>query len=85
MAASGLSPLSAPQAPWRPLGLVESLTVLLAVDGLSIVQSRFALLDIFLALFVVAGFGLVAAPSGAAPVPKAKVFTVSSPTCSAVT
>ena len=31
--------------------------LLLAVDGLSIVQSRFALLDIFLAAFVVAGFG----------------------------
>ena len=30
--------------------------ILLAVDGLSIVQSRFALLDIFLALFVLAGF-----------------------------
>jgi len=31
--------------------------LLLAVDGLSIVQSRFALLDIFLAVFVLAGFG----------------------------
>ena len=31
--------------------------ILLAVDGLSVVQSRFALLDIFLALFVLAGFG----------------------------
>jgi dolichyl-phosphate-mannose--protein O-mannosyl transferase len=31
--------------------------ILLAADGLSIVQSRFALLDIFLALFVLAGFG----------------------------
>lgn len=30
--------------------------ILLAVDGLSIVQSRFALLDIFLAVFVLAGF-----------------------------
>jgi dolichyl-phosphate-mannose-protein mannosyltransferase len=30
--------------------------ILLAADGLSIVQSRFALLDIFLALFVLAGF-----------------------------
>lgn len=30
--------------------------ILLAVDGLSIVQSRFALLDIFLAAFVLAGF-----------------------------
>lgn len=30
--------------------------ILLAVDGLSIVQSRFALLDIFVALFVLAGF-----------------------------
>ena len=30
--------------------------VLLAVDGLSIVHSRFALLDIFVALFVLAGF-----------------------------
>lgn len=30
--------------------------VLLAVDGLSVVQSRFALLDIFLAVFVLAGF-----------------------------
>jgi len=30
--------------------------VLLAADGLSIVQSRFALLDIFLAVFVLAGF-----------------------------
>jgi dolichyl-phosphate-mannose-protein mannosyltransferase len=30
--------------------------VLLAVDGLSIVQSRFALLDIFVAVFVLAGF-----------------------------
>ena len=36
------------------LGCVAGL--LLAVDGLSIVQSRFALLDIFLALFVLAGF-----------------------------
>ena len=30
--------------------------ILLAADGLSIVQSRFALLDIFLAVFVLAGF-----------------------------
>jgi dolichyl-phosphate-mannose-protein mannosyltransferase len=30
--------------------------ILLAVDGLSIVQSRFALLDIFVAVFVLAGF-----------------------------
>jgi dolichyl-phosphate-mannose--protein O-mannosyl transferase len=30
--------------------------ILLAADGLSIVQSRFALLDIYLALFVLAGF-----------------------------
>ena len=37
------------------LGCVAGL--LLAVDGLSIVQSRFALLDIFLAVFVLAGFG----------------------------
>jgi dolichyl-phosphate-mannose--protein O-mannosyl transferase len=37
------------------LGCVAGL--LLAVDGLSIVQSRFALLDIFVAVFVVAGFG----------------------------
>ncbi len=37
------------------LGCVAGL--LLAVDGLSVVQSRFALLDIFLALFVLAGFG----------------------------
>jgi dolichyl-phosphate-mannose--protein O-mannosyl transferase len=36
------------------LGCVAGL--LLAVDGLSVVQSRFALLDIFLALFVLAGF-----------------------------
>lgn len=36
------------------LGCVAGL--LLAVDGLSIVQSRFALLDIFLTVFVVAGF-----------------------------
>ena len=35
--------------------------VLLAADGLSIVQSRFALLDIFLALFVVAGFSCLVA------------------------
>jgi dolichyl-phosphate-mannose-protein mannosyltransferase len=30
--------------------------ILLAVDGLSVVQSRFALLDIFVAVFVLAGF-----------------------------
>lgn len=35
--------------------------VLLAADGLSIVQSRFALLDVFLALFVVAGFSCLVA------------------------
>jgi dolichyl-phosphate-mannose-protein mannosyltransferase len=37
------------------LGCVAGL--LLAVDGLSVVQSRFALLDILLTVFVVAGFG----------------------------
>jgi dolichyl-phosphate-mannose--protein O-mannosyl transferase len=37
------------------LGAVAGL--LLAVDGLSVVLSRFALLDIFIAFFVVAGFG----------------------------
>ncbi|MEN3357703.1 MAG: dolichyl-phosphate-mannose-protein mannosyltransferase, partial [Mycobacteriales bacterium] len=37
------------------LGAVAGL--LLALDGLSVVLSRFALLDIFIALFVIAGFG----------------------------
>ena len=41
---------------WGSPGWATFAAVLLAVDGLHIVQSRMAMLDIFLSTFIVAGF-----------------------------